>query len=76
MKKISPGLLIFLLLAVVALTWLSYTPQGKRILTSVSPNKTKAPTIAPAMLTKVKLKGVSAKNFAQKNRYNQTICFL
>jgi hypothetical protein len=76
MKKISTGLLVVLLLAVVALAWLSYTPQGKRILTFVAPNKTKAHSISPALLNTVKVKGASAKNFAQQNNYNQTICFL
>jgi len=74
MLKPRTLLLIFILL--LSFTWLFSSGVWKRDETGWVPDSPKLHEPANSFIRKMQLKATDAKLFVEKNRYNETICFL
>ncbi len=77
MKKIlTTAFLLLVFLSAIAFVWLKTAPEGKRLAAIHGPKSEKPYSITKSTIKKLEDKAGEAKTFAEKNNYNNAICFL
>ena len=76
MKKIITTLLVFVLLSGIAFALFNLSAAGKKWLSFYKPAKKITHGLCASTFKKLQTKASVAKAFAEKNNYNNRICFL
>jgi hypothetical protein len=77
MKKIlTTTLLILFFLSAIAIGWLKFSGNGKRILAVVGPKRSAKYNLPAKSFDKLQSKAIEVRSFAEKNNFNNNICFL
>ena len=76
MKKFITTFLLLIFLSLVAVAWFSYSKTGKKLLSLYAPERPAGFIPDKTSLKKLQMKAAEARQFAQKNNFNSSICFL
>ena len=76
MRKIAISFLLLIFFSSIALTWLSFSKTGRKIIAFHGPTISRTYKTPAKELLKLQSKAVTAKAFARQHYFDTTICFL